>query len=368
MHRFIKAVGSGAKRARDLTREEARVAMGLLADGEARPEQVGAFLLALRMKGEAGDELAGFVAALTARSDVGDARAPAGTLDVDCHGDGHAGRATLLPAAACALAALGVPVLLRLQAELPTGRHGLVAALAALGLDLQSPLDAPRAARALSTVGVAALDLPRYCPSLARLVALRPLFGVRTVAQTLMKLLDPLSADARVVGVFHAPYLPSTAAALAERPGASLCVQALGGLPEASPGKIVRVCRPGGAPETIDLRALAEDPADAPAPRAQPTAAEPVAGGAKSAAEPDDDGDDAAERALAERAAADARAVAANQAALDGAPGPSLRAAAAAALWLHVARGVAPLAAAEAALAALRDGRARAVAAKLRQV
>jgi anthranilate phosphoribosyltransferase len=292
------------------------------------------------MKGEAGDELAGFVAALTARSDVGGARAPAGTLDVDCHGDGHAGRATLLPAAACALAALGVPVLMRLQAELPTGRHGLVAALAALGLDVHAPLDGPRAARALSTVGVAALDLPRYCPPLARLVALRPLFGVRTVAQTLMKLLDPLSAEARVVGVFHAPYLPSTAAALAERAGASLCVQALGGLPEASPGKIVRVCRPGVAPETIDLRALV-DPADAEAP-SQSAAAEP--------------------------AAADARAVAANEAALAGAPGPSLRAAAAAALWLHVARGVAPLAAAESALAALRDGRARAVAARLRSV
>jgi anthranilate phosphoribosyltransferase len=171
------------------------------------------------------------------------------------------------------------------------------------------------------------------------LVALRPLFGVRTVAQTLMKLLDPLSAEARVVGVFHAPYLPSTAAALAERAGASLCVQALGGLPEASPGKIVRVCRPGVAPETIDLRALV-DPTDAET-RSQSAAAEP---------------------------AADARAVAANEAALAGAPGPSLRAAAAAALWLHVARGVAPLAAAESALAALRDGRARAVAARLRSV
>ena len=262
MHRFIKAVGSGAKRARDLTREEARVALGLVADGKAQPEQVGAFLLALRMKGEGGDELAGFVDALAARSDVGGARAPAGTLDVDCHGDGHAGRATLLPAAACALAALDVPVLLRLQADLPTGRHGLVAALAALGLDVSAPLDGPRAARALADVGVAALDLPRYCPPLARLVALRPLFGVRTVAQTLMKLLDPLGADARVVGVFHAPYLPSTAAALADRQGTSLCVQALGGLPEASPGKIVRVCRPGSAPETIDLRALAEDVAD----------------------------------------------------------------------------------------------------------
>ena len=385
--------------------------MGLIADGEARPEQVGAFLLALRMKGEAGDELAGFVDALAARSDVGGARARAGTLDVDCHGDGHAGRPTLLPAAACALAALDVPVLLRLQRELPTSRHGLVAALAALGLDVDAPLDGPRAARALDGAGVAVLDLPRYCPALAQLVALRPLFGVRTVAQTLMKLLDPLQADARVVGVFHAPYLPSTAAALADRAGVSLCIQALGGLPEATPGKVVRVCRPGGAPETIDLRALAEDVNDAAvsaardaappahhdptrvvAPAGERVTDSPVslgiggladrspplpANGARAEEARDDDEDErgadsaderaaAAERAAAERAQADARAVDANRAALDGAPGPSLRAAAVAALLLHAARGLPPLAAADAALAALRDGRARAVAARLR--
>jgi anthranilate phosphoribosyltransferase len=325
VHRFIKAVGSGQKRARDLSRDEACTAMSLVADGQARPEQVGAFLLALRMKGEAAAELAGFVDALAARSDVGGARAPADTLDVDCHGDGHDGHPTLLPAAACALAALGVPTLLRLQLEHAQQRHDLVPSLQALGLDVTAACDGPRAARALADVGVAALDLPRYCPPLAALVALRPLFGVRTVAQTLMKLLDPLAAGARAVGVFHAPYLPSTAAALVDRAGPSLCVQALGGLPEAAPGKIIRVCRPGAAPETLDLRPLTVGPEDA-----------------------------------------DATGPRANLAALDGAPGPARRAAAAAALLLYAARGTPPLIAAEQALATLRDGRARAVAARLR--
>jgi anthranilate phosphoribosyltransferase len=452
VHRYIKAVGAGQKRARDLTREEACAAMGLIADGQARPEQIGAFLLALRMKGEAGAELAGFVDALAARSEVGGARAPAGTLDVDCHGDGHHGRATLLPAAACALAALGVPTLLRLQVDQPHQRHGLVESLAALGLDVGAALDGPRAARALASIGVAAIDLPRYCPSLATLVALRPLFGVRTVAQTLMKLLDPLAASARVVGVFHAPYLPSTAAALAERAGTSLCVQALGGLPEAAPGKMVRVCRPGGTPETIDLRALgdaraatamgaaAADAAPAAmgaaaadaAPAAMgatlamaratamraasldatlataraaamgaasasaaPVASAPVvAGGASAAgarsAQPrhSADGPRSVEPSRSAGGARSARSAAneddgvapgpiangaidgprENAAALDGEPGPALRAAAVAALWLYVARGIPPLVAAEQALATLRDGRARAIAARLRDV
>src|SRR4051812_40906535 len=171
MHRYIKAVGSGPKRARDLTRDEAREAMALVCDGAARPEQVGAFLLSLRMKGEAADELAGFADALEARMTTDGARAPAGTLDVDCHGDGHGGRAALLPAAACALAALEVPVLLRLQLELPTARHGLVAALVALGLDRARPLDGARAQAALSSLRIGVLDLPRYAAPLDRLVA-----------------------------------------------------------------------------------------------------------------------------------------------------------------------------------------------------
>ena len=334
MHRFIKAVGAGQKRARNLSREEARLAMTMVCDGTARPEQIGAFLLSLRMKGEAADELAGFVDALEAQLTVGDARAPDGTLDVDCHGDGHEGRATMLPAAACAVAALGVPVLLRLQRELPTARHGLVAALAAVGLDVTRPLDAARATAALATAGVAALDLPTYLLPLDRLVGLRPLFGVRTVAQTLMKLIDPLACRARAVGVFHAPYLPSTAAALAALGRDGLCVQALGGLPEAHPGKIVRVCPAGGAPQTIDLRAL------------------PAAGAAG----------DVADEWTTEDAAA------LNRAALDGGAGSEAaiaRAAAAAALLLHAARGGDALAAAADARRVLVSGEARAVAARL---
>jgi anthranilate phosphoribosyltransferase len=187
------------------------------------------------------------------------------------------------------------------------------------------PLDGPRAQRALERGRVAALDLPRYCAPLDRLVALRPLLGVRTVAQTLMKLLDPLHCEARAVGVFHAPYLPSTAAAVAALGRAGLCVQALGGLPEAAPGKMVRVCRAGGEVAAIDLRALRSD-------------------GEAAAA-----GDAAAE----------------NRAALDGAPGPMARAVAAAAMLLCARREMDPLVAAEEARRVLVSGEARAVAARM---
>jgi anthranilate phosphoribosyltransferase len=304
---FIKAVGGGPKVSRDLSREEARTAMGLLADGDCAPEQVGAFLMALRYKGESADELAGFTEALMARC----TRTPvAGALDVDCHGDGHAGRPSLLPAAACAAAALGVTVVLRADLQSSTEKHGLSASIAALGLG----------------EGVRVLDLVSYAPALKRLVDLRPLFGRRTVAQTLCKLLDPTGASARIVGVFHAPYLRSIALALgALGAGRALCVQAIGGLPEGTPGKMVRVASAEAPePRTLDLRAL-------PAP-------------------PLEEGADPVRQ---------------NVAALDGADPALSYAAAAAALLLHAARGDDPLAAAAEARDALASGAARRYAPRL---
>lgn len=329
MHRFIKAVGSGAKRARDLTRDEAREAMGLVAGGRVEPVQIGAFLLALRMKGEAADELAGFVEALEPH--IAGAAAPAGTLDVDCHGDGHAGQPTLLPAAACAAAALGVPVLLRADVENPYAKHGLLAAWRSL-FPVGDVLDAQRAARDLVGRRIALLDLRLSCAPLHRLVALRPLFGVRTAAQTLMKLIDPMRASKRLVGVFHAPYLPSTARALAQLGADALCVQALGGLPEARPGKQVRVASTANPePGLIDLRSL---------------------GGPEAPAGDDDDaGPDASELAVRD-----------NRAALAGEEPALTRAVAACALLLHAASGTPIGDAIDAARRAFTDGSARKIA------
>jgi anthranilate phosphoribosyltransferase len=257
MHRFIKAVGSGQKRARDLLRDEAREAMGLVADGKCEPVQVGAFLLALRMKGEGGEELAGFADALTERSARG--HSPPGTLDVDCHGDGHEGRRSALADVAAELARAGTPVLLRVDLGNPYAKHGLAGSLATLGFD--GPLDVARAERDLRERRLAVLDLATYCAPLERLCRLRPLFGVRTVAQTLCKLLDPLRASSRLAGVFHAPYLEPTARALAlVAPSPALVVQALGGLPEATAGKHMPACWAGEDAIKLDWRETADAP------------------------------------------------------------------------------------------------------------
>ncbi len=256
---FIHAVGAGAKRARALTRDEAREAMTLVAAGHADPAQIGAFLLALRMKGETADELAGFTDAFAPL--VPRIVAPTGTLLVDAHADGHQGTASVLPRAACVAAALGVPVLLGVLADDPFARHDLGASLASIGLS--GPLDPVRAARDLARAGVAALDLRLACPALHRLVALRPLLGVRTAAHTVAKLLSPLSPGPHLAGVFHAPYLEATCRALTlSGAPAGAVIQQLGGLPEAVPGKRLRLARvPGALSTSIDVPPAAiEDP------------------------------------------------------------------------------------------------------------
>src|SRR2546426_12775060 len=61
---FVKAVGRGSKLRRDLTTEEGRQAMGQILRGEATPAQIGAFLIAQRVKGEAETEIRGFTQAV----------------------------------------------------------------------------------------------------------------------------------------------------------------------------------------------------------------------------------------------------------------------------------------------------------------
>jgi len=87
---------------RDLSREEARVAMGTIMSGDATPAQIGGFLIALRMKGETPDEIAGFAEAIR---DCGLTVSPKRTDLVDTAGTGGDGQATINISTAAALVA-----------------------------------------------------------------------------------------------------------------------------------------------------------------------------------------------------------------------------------------------------------------------
>src|SRR3546814_9600440 len=87
---FVRILGKGKRGARDLTREEAREAMGMLLDGKVEDAQLGAFLMLLRHKEESPDELAGFTQAVRER-----VQAP--TIPVDIDWPTYAGNKRHLP-------------------------------------------------------------------------------------------------------------------------------------------------------------------------------------------------------------------------------------------------------------------------------
>jgi anthranilate phosphoribosyltransferase len=241
---LIKHVGRGPRLAKDLPRDEAREVMRAILAGEADPVQTGGFLMAMRMKSESADELAGFVEAMRAAAAPVDwpAHDPAHPLvDVDLHGDGRAGRPSITLAAACLVAAAtGARVLVRGSFGGRFARHDLDDVYAALGVDVHLP--PARAARALRECGVGVLDLGAWLPDAAALLGLRERLGVRTCVNTAVKLLDPAGARRVAIGIFHGPYhAPVAGAARALAVVRAAVVQAPGGVPELAPDKPTRV-------------------------------------------------------------------------------------------------------------------------------
>lgn len=209
---LIKEVGRGARGARDLTREQAEALFGAMLDDGVPQLELGALLIALRVKGESAEEVAGFLAAMQARTVA--MAAPEGPRTVLLPSfNGARKQANLMPLVARLLAREGVPVLI-------FGRHDFDSRISpfelldALGLPASATL--ADAAQRLRDERLAVLPLQMLNPGLNALMALRPRLGVRNSAHSLAKLLDPFPAGrgVRVVAVTHPEYLDSMAAAL----------------------------------------------------------------------------------------------------------------------------------------------------------
>ena len=108
MSEVVRAALSAVVEGETLSLEQARDAMGAVMDGEATPAQLGALLVALRMRGETVDELAGFATAMRQR--VLPVAAPDGAIDVVGTGGDKSGTFNISTAAAIVVAAAGVPV------------------------------------------------------------------------------------------------------------------------------------------------------------------------------------------------------------------------------------------------------------------
>jgi anthranilate phosphoribosyltransferase len=179
-----------------LSMEEARLAMGAVMDGDATPAQLAALLVALRMRGETIEELAGFAAAMRER--VVRVEAPAGTIDTCGTGGDRSGTFNISTAAALVVAAAGVPVAKHGNRAV-TSQSGSADVLEALGV--RTDHDADSAGAALRAHDFAFLFAPAFHPAMRHAGPTRREIGVRTAFNLVGPLTNPAGARRQVVGV-----------------------------------------------------------------------------------------------------------------------------------------------------------------------
>jgi anthranilate phosphoribosyltransferase len=195
---------------RTLSLDEARDAMGSVMDGEATPALLAALLVALRMRGETVDELAGFASAMRER--VLRVEAPAGAIDTCGTGGDGSGTFNISTTAALVVAAAGVPVAKHGNRAM-TSRSGSADVLDALGVRIDH--DAASAAAALRDVGFAFLFAVGFHPAMKHAGPTRREIGVRTAFNLLGPLTNPAGARRQVIGVPDQAVAAKLAAVLA---------------------------------------------------------------------------------------------------------------------------------------------------------
>jgi anthranilate phosphoribosyltransferase len=223
----------------DLSRAEARAAMGAIMVGEATEAQISAFLVALRIKGETVDEIAGCAEAT--REHVLPVR-PARDDLVDTAGTGGDGAGTLNISTAAALvaAAAGAGVAKHGNRAVSSA-SGSADVLEALGFELELPPD--RVARSIDELGFGFLFAPAHHPGFRHAAPVRRELATRTVFNVMGPLTNPAAARAQVVGVY-APELVRTIAGVLAQLGAqrAFVVHGAGGIDELSPAGPNLVC------------------------------------------------------------------------------------------------------------------------------
>ncbi|MFI5254855.1 MAG: anthranilate phosphoribosyltransferase, partial [Candidatus Limnocylindrales bacterium] len=195
MSEVVRAALAAVVDGETLSQETALAAMGAVMDGEATPAQLGALLVALRMRGETVEELAGFAGAMRER--VLPVAAPAGAIDVVGTGGDRSGTFNISTTAALVVAAAGVPVAKHGNRAI-TSASGSFDVLDALGIVVtQSPAEA---SESLAEDGFAFLFAPAFHPAMMHAGPTRREIGVRTAFNLIGPLTNPAGVSRLVVG------------------------------------------------------------------------------------------------------------------------------------------------------------------------
>jgi anthranilate phosphoribosyltransferase len=230
---YIREIGRGATGARDMSRAEAQDLYAAMLDGVVPDLELGAIIIALRMKTETVDEMLGFLAAAHERLPA--LRRPGGRIRpvVIPTYNGARRAANLTPLLALLLQRYGVPVLLHGLGD-DYGRVTSEQVLREYGLQPSSSLQ--EAQLLMDQHALAYLPLPLLSPGLDRQLALRSRLGLRNSAHSLVKMLDPFQGDALLLAAAtHPDYLVSMRSVLGSVGAHALLLRGTEGEPFANP-------------------------------------------------------------------------------------------------------------------------------------
>ncbi len=208
MERFRTLIGKAATGAA-LTREEAAHAFDKMMSGEATPAQMGGLLMALRVRGETVDEIAGAVA--TMRAKMLTVEAPADAIDVVGTGGDGAGTYNISTCAAFIVAGAGVPVAKHGNRAL-SSKSGAADAL--MGLGVKIDLEPAAISRCIKEAGVGFMFAPVHHPAMKHVGPTRVELGTRTIFNLLGPLSNPASVKRQMLGVFSKHWIEPVAEVL----------------------------------------------------------------------------------------------------------------------------------------------------------
>lgn len=255
---YLAKVATGAA----LSQEEARAAFDALLSGEVTPAQAGAFLMALRVRGEALDEIVGAASAMRAKMLRVDA--PPGAIDIVGTGGDHSGSYNISTLAAFIVAGCGVPV----------AKHGNRAASSKSGaadvlsaLDVTLGLDPKALARCLAEANVCFMFAQAHHASMRHVAPFRVELGTRTIFNILGPLSNPAGVKRQLLGVFSRAWMRPIAETLralgSERVWVVHGSDGLDELTTTGPSEVVAL-------EGGEIRAFQIDPRDVGLPLAAP--------------------------------------------------------------------------------------------------
>jgi anthranilate phosphoribosyltransferase len=202
LKRIIQKVSTGAC----LDAEEIEAALDLMSTGAASPVQMGAFLMALRVRGETVDEITGAARLLRSRMLI--VNAPADAIDiVGTGGDSH-GTYNVSTCAAIVTAGAGVKVAKHGNRSV-SSLSGASDVLTALGVKVD--VDANLVSRAVAQAGVGFMWAPMHHPAMKQWAPVRAELGIRTIFNLLGPLCNPAGVKRQVIGVFDKKWVEPVA-------------------------------------------------------------------------------------------------------------------------------------------------------------